>query len=68
VYDANLAFVGSVNHASDGATPDDEIIGIWIGSLIGASESGMSGTIYWDDWVINWTNPKHPIGLVGDTP
>ena len=68
VYDSSLAFVGSVNHASDGATPDDEIFGMWIGSLIGASESGMSGTIYWDDWVINWTNPKHPIGLVGDTP
>jgi hypothetical protein len=68
VYDSSLAFVGSVNHASDGATPNDEIIGMWIGSLIGASESGMSGTIYWDDWVINWTNPKHPIGLVGDTP
>jgi hypothetical protein len=68
VYDASLAFVGSVNHASDGATPDDEIIGMWIGSLIGASEAGMSGTLYWDDWVINWTNPKHPIGLVADTP
>jgi hypothetical protein len=68
VYDASLAFVGSVDHASDGATPDDEIIGMWIGSLIGASENGMSGTMYWDDWVINWTNPKHPIGLVGDTP
>jgi hypothetical protein len=68
VYDAGLAFVGSVNHAPDGATPNDEIVGMWIGSLIGASESGMSGTIYWDDWVINWTDPKHPIGLVGDTP
>jgi uncharacterized protein YjdB len=66
VYDASLAFVGSVNHASDGATPNDEIVGMWIGSLIGASEDGMSGTLYWDDWVINWTNPKHPIGLAGD--
>jgi hypothetical protein len=68
VYDASLAFVGSVNHASDGATPDDEIVSMWIGSFIGASAAGMSGTIYWDDWVINWTDPKHPIGLSGNAP
>jgi hypothetical protein len=54
-YDESLYFVGEVIHQNrSGNAP---INNVWIGSLIGPSETGMHKALYWDDFVLNWTNP-----------
>lgn len=63
VYNSAGALVGSVDHTAQGLTPNDSLKEMWLGSLIGASSSGMSGTMYFDDWVADWTTPVHPIGI-----
>jgi hypothetical protein len=60
-YDENLNFVGEVIHQN--MTVNVPINNVWIGSLIGPSETGMHKVLYWDDFVLNWTNPRYPIGM-----
>jgi hypothetical protein len=57
-YDENLYFVGEVFHQN--RSVNAPINSVWIGSLIGPSETGMHKALYWDDLVLNWTNPQYP--------
>ena len=64
VYDANGSQVGSeIVHQS--ATSNSSAEYLVLGSFIGASASSQSGTIWYDDLVMNWTNVagSHPLGI-----
>ena len=61
-YDENLYLVGEVIHQN--RSVNAPINNVWIGSLIGPSETGMHKVLYWDDFVLNWTNPQYPIGII----
>jgi hypothetical protein len=61
-YDESLNFVGEVLHQN--MTVNAPISDVWIGSLIGPSETDMHKVLYWDDFVLNWTNPQYPIGII----
>jgi hypothetical protein len=64
VYDVNGSRVGSeIIHQT--ATSNSSAEYITLGSLIGASGSRQSGTIWFDDLVMNWTDVvgSHPLGI-----
>jgi hypothetical protein len=62
-YDESLNFVGELIHQN--RTVNVPINNVWIGSLIGPSNTAMHKVLYWDDFVLNWTNPQYPIDMKG---
>jgi hypothetical protein len=62
-YDESLYFVGEVIHQNRAVNAP--INNVWIGSLIGPSGTGMHKALYWDDFVLNWTNPQYPKDMKG---
>jgi len=60
-YNESLDFVGEVIHQNKAVNAP--INNVWIGSLIGPSEMDMHKALYWDDLVLDWTDPQYPIGI-----
>jgi hypothetical protein len=65
VFNEDMDLVGEVTHQTTPTTDDLDFI--IIGSYTGASTSGMGGTMWFDDLVMDWTSPSQSYPLLGST-
>jgi len=61
IYNTIGGQVGAVTHQTTPSTNNIEFI--LVGSFIGASGAGESGTFYFDDLVLDWTDQTFPLGI-----